>query len=126
MLQVTAKVHLKSRACLAVLILVAVIAGCTSGGGFQVIEHNIVISEYAADEAQSVAVVRGVARNTGAWPLEGCGVSVIFYDYEGNKLGVYSGNCQHLEPGENWNFHIELRGREAWKVGRYSLSTFIK
>lgn len=124
MLQVTAEVLLKSGICLAVLILLAATAGCSSGGGFQVIEHNIVISEYAADELQSIAVVRGVARNMGSWPLEGSGVSVVFYDYEGNKLGVYSSNCQHLEPGESWNFNIELRGREAWKVGKYSLSTF--
>ena len=126
MLQVTGKVRLNYRACLVGLILLADITGCTAGTGFQVIEHNIVVSEYTADKAHSVAVVRGVARNTGAWPLEGCGVSVTFYDYEGNKLDVYSSSCKRLEPGENWNFNVELKGQEAWEVGKYSISTFIK
>lgn len=126
MLQVKSRVHLKLRACLAGLMLLAGILGCAAGSGFQVIEHNIVVSEYSSDEAQSVAVVRGVARNTGAGPLEGWGVSVSFYDYEGNKLGVYSSSCKRLEPGENWNFTVELKGQEAWKVGKYSLETFSK
>ncbi len=126
MLQVTDKVPLECRACLVGLILLSVVAGCTSGTGFQVIEHNIVVSEYTADEAQSVAVVRGMARNTGAWPLEGCGVRVTFYDYEGNKLDELSSSCQRLEPGESCNFSVELKGPGAWKVGKYSLSTFKK
>ena len=118
--------RLNYRACLVALMLLAGTTGCTAGTGFQVIEHNIVVSEYTADKAQSVAFVRGVARNTGAWPLEDCGVSVTFYDYEGNKLDVYSSSCRRLEPGENWNFNAELKGQNAWKVARYSLSTFIK
>jgi hypothetical protein len=126
MLQVTGKVRMKCRACLVALMLLSGIAGCTTAADFQVIEHNIVIAEYPADEAQSVAVVRGVARNTGAWPLEGCGVSVTFYDYQGNKLDVYSSSCQRLEPGQHWNFYVELKGLEAWKVAKYSLSTFSK
>ncbi|MCX6001124.1 MAG: FxLYD domain-containing protein [Chloroflexi bacterium] len=106
--------------------MLAGIAGCTSGTGIQVIEHNIVVSEYTTDAAQSVAVVKGVARNTGAWPLEDCGVSVTFYDFEGNKLDVYSSSCKRLEPGEDWNFSVELKGQEAWQVGKYSISTFSK
>jgi hypothetical protein len=119
-------VHLKCLAFVVVLVPVALITACTPGAGFQVIEHNIVISEYAADEAQSVAAVSGVARNTGAWPLEGCGVTVIFYDYEGNKLDVSSSSCQKLGPGENWDFKVELKGRPAWRVARYSVSTFTR
>jgi len=125
-LQVTGKVRLKYRACLIGLILIAGITGCATGTGFQVIEHNIIVSEYTADVAQSVAVVKGVATNTGAWPVEDCGVRVTFYDFEGNKLNVYSSSCKHLEPGENWSFYVELKGREAWKVGKYSLTTFSK
>jgi hypothetical protein len=126
MLQVTGKVRLKCQACLVALMLLAGLTGCATSADFQVIEHNIVISEYTADEAQSVAVVRGVARNTGVYPLEGSGVSVTFYDYQGNKLDVYSSSCKRLEPGQHWNFSVELKGQEAWKVGKYSLSTFSK
>ena len=126
MLQVAGKAPLKYRVCLLGVLLLAGITGCTAGTGFQVIEHNIVVSEYTNDVAQSVAVVKGVATNTGAWPLEDCGVSVTFYDFAGNKLDIYSSTCKHLEPGENWNFNVELKGQEAWKVGRYSLATFSK
>ena len=126
MLQVTGKALLKYRACLLGLVLFAGITGCTAGTGLQVIEHNIVVSEYTNDVAQSVAIVKGVATNIGAWPLEDCGVSVTFYDFAGNKLDVYSSTCKHLEPGEDWNFSVELKGPEAWKVARYSLSTFSK
>lgn len=118
--------RLKYRACLLGLILLAGITGCAAGTGFQVIEHSIVISEYTTDAAQSSAVVKGVARNTGVWPLEDCGVTVAFYDFEGNKLDVYSSVCKRLGPGEDWNFSVELRGQQAWKVGKYSLSTFSK
>ena len=126
MLQVTGKVPLKYKACLVGLIALAGIAGCAGATGFQIIEHNIVVSEYTTDAAQSVAVVRGVAANTGAWPLEGCGVSVIFYDFAGNKLDECSSSCNRLGPGENWSFNIELKGQQAWKVARYSLSAFSK
>jgi hypothetical protein len=126
MLQVTGKVHLKCRACLVGLVMLAGIMGCTDTTGFQVIEHNIVVSEYMADAEQSVAAVRGVATNSGAWPLEGCGVSVTFYDLAANKLDVYSSSCKRLGPGENWSFNVELKGQQAWKVARYSLSTFNK
>ena len=126
MLQVTGKAPLKYRAFLLGLVLLAGITGCATGTGLQVIQHSIVVSEYTTDAAQSVAVVKGVATNTGAWPLEDCGVSVTFYDFEGNKLDVSSSSCRRLEPGENWNFNVELKGQEAWKVGKYSLSTFSK
>ena len=126
MLQVTGKAPLKYSACLLGLVLLAGITGCASGAGLQVIEHSIVVTEYTTDAAQSVAEVKGVATNAGAWPLEDCGVSVVFYDFEGNRLDVCSSSCRRLEPGENWNFDVELKGQEAWKVGRYSLSTFSK
>ena len=118
--------HLKCQACAVAFMLVSVAAGCTPGAGYRVIEHSIVISEYSDDEAQSVAEVRGVASNTGMWPLQNCGVTVTFYDYEGNKLDVSSSSCRELAPGEDWDFKIELRGRQAWSVARYSLSTFTK
>ena len=126
MLQVTGKAPLKYRACLLGLVLLAGITGCAAGAGLQVIRHSIVVSEYTTDAAQSVALVKGVATNTGAWPLEDCGVSVTFYDFEGNKLDICSSSCRRLEPGENWNFNVELKGQEVWKVGKYSLSTFSK
>lgn len=126
MLQVTGKVPLKFKACLVGLITLAGFSGCTGATGFQVIEHNIVVSEYTTDVTQSVAVVRGVAANTGSWPFEDVGVSVTFYDFAGNKLDVFSSTCKRLGPGENWNFSVELKGQQAWKVARYSLAAFSK
>lgn len=117
---------LKYRACLIGIITLAGITGCAGVTGFRVIEHNIVVSEYTADAAQSVAVVRGVAANTGAWPLESCVVGVTFYDFAGNKLDECSTSRKGLGPGENWSFNLELKGQQAWKVARYSLSAFSK
>lgn len=112
--------------CLAALLLISVYTGCNAETSFHVLEHNIIVSEFVSDATQSSALVKGVAKNTGAWPVEECGVSVTFYDYQGNTLGVCSSICRRLEPGESWNFKVELKGQDAWKVGKYSLSTFRK
>lgn len=108
------------------LSLISIFTGCSVGTSFQVIEHNIIVSEFSAGGAQSSALVRGVARNTGPWPVENCGVSVIFYDYQRNTLGAYSSSRERLEPGEDWNFQVELKGQDSWKVARYSLTASAK
>jgi hypothetical protein len=126
MLQVTGNVRLSYWPCLAALLLLSVFTGCNVGTSFHVLEHNIIVSEYVADAAQSNALVKGVAKNIGPWLVEECGVSVTFYDYRGNTLAVRSSSCKRLEPGQSWNFTVELKGQDAWKVGNYSLSAFSK
>lgn len=113
---------------LAVLPLLSIFgfAACNPGTAFQVVEHSITVSEYTADLTQSAATVKGVAKNTGNWPVEDWGVSVTFYDYQGNKLVVLSESPKHLEPGEAWEFKVELKGPDAWKVAKYDIATFHK
>lgn len=95
---------------------------CISGNELQLTEHHIVVQEYTGDTSQSSALVSGTARNTGRWNIRDCRVSASFYDSKGNVLGVLSDNTSMLMPGELWNFAIELKGKDAWNVARYSLS----
>jgi hypothetical protein len=96
---------------------------CTSGSSLQILERSIKVQEFTADAAQSVATVQGVVRNAGGWPIEGCEVRVVFYDYQGTSLGTYPETRQRLEGGETWNFKVELKGSDAWKVASYTIST---
>lgn len=98
-------------------------AGCSTGSELQVTEHKINVEEFTGDVTQSSAVVSGTARNTGGWAIKDGRVSVSFYDYKGNVLGVISDSRPVLEPGEAWNFRIGLKGKDAWRVARYNIST---
>jgi hypothetical protein len=98
-------------------------AACITGSELQVTEHNITVDEFTGDMTQSSAVVSGAARNTGNWNIRDSKVSVSFYDYKGNVLGVISDSKPLLGPGETWNFRVELKGKSAWDVARYTIST---
>jgi hypothetical protein len=98
-------------------------AACITGNELQVTEHNISIDEFTGDMTQSLAVVSGGARNTGNWNIRDSKVSVSFYDYKGNVLGVISDGKPLLGPGETWNFRVELKGKSAWNVARYTITT---
>jgi hypothetical protein len=103
--------------------MIVIAAGaCISGTELQVAEHHIVVQEYTGDTTQSIASVSGIARNTGRWNIKDNKVSVSFYDYKGNVLGVISDSKPLLAPGETWNFKVELRGKEAWNVARYNIT----
>ena len=81
------------------------------------------VQEYTGDATQSSAVVSGVAVNSGRWNIRDGMVSVSFYDYKGNVLGVNSDNKSSLGPGDSWSFKVELKGRDAWDVARYEIIT---
>ena len=105
------------------LCVTLILAGaCISGNELQVVDHRIVVQEYTGDAGQSSAVVSGTARNTGNWNIREGRVSVSFYDYKGNVLGVLSDSKPLLGPGELWSFKVELKGKDAWNVARYSLT----
>ena len=84
------------------------------------------MQEFTADIPQSVATVSGVARNMGNWPVGSCTISVIYYNYEGVVLGTFSEKWQLLQPGEIWDFKIEMKGADAWKVARYTITSNCK
>ncbi len=110
-------------AAIALCATVVTSGACISGNELQVTEHHIVVQEYTGDTTQSSALVRGTARNTGRWNIRDCRVSVSFYDYKGNVLGVLTDSKPLLSPSESWSFRIELKGKDAWNVARYSLTT---
>lgn len=106
----------------AVLLLLTVTA-CSMGRELQVTEHNIVVQEFTGDIAQSTATVSGIAVNNGNWAIKDARVSVSFFDNKGNVIDVISASRTELAPGEPWNFKIELKGQNAWKVVRYNISS---
>jgi hypothetical protein len=114
--------RLSQRLILVSLILIPWLHACSPITAVRVIKHNIAVAEFTADVTQSAAVVEGQAQNTQLWPLDGCRICVIFYDYQGNSLGMISDSIKRLEPGQVWNFRMELKGGDAWKVARYDIS----
>jgi hypothetical protein len=113
--------------CLALLcVLVLSSAACTSGAPVKILEHSISVQEFTADITQSVATVTGVARNMGSWSVEDCTISATFHGYDGTNLGTLSETRRRVEPGEIWDFKIELKGADAWKVARYTVAASCK
>jgi hypothetical protein len=125
MLQINGPMSLRRRIFLAASLCIFTIpaAACITGSELQVTEHNIMVQEYTGDVTQSSAVVSGTARNTGNWNIRDGRVSISFYDYKGNVLGVFSDSKAVIGPGETWNFMIELKGKSAWNVARYAIAT---
>jgi len=110
----------------ALLLVSALFVACSPESQLQVLQHNITINEFTADAAKSVAIVKGVVKNQGIWPVQNCMVIADFYDYKGYKIGTYTDTLQRLEPGQASDFKIELRGSEAWKVATCSVSVVSK
>lgn len=110
----------------ALLLFSSVFVACSPESQLQVLQHNIIIDEFTADAAQSVATVKGVVKNQGMWPVRNCTVIADFYDNKGQKIGTYKDTLQTLGPGQAGNFKVELKGSEAWKVATYSVSVVSK
>jgi hypothetical protein len=125
MLQINNPMCLRGRLFLAAMlcIFVAGAASCITGNELNVTEHHIAIEEYTGDMTQSSAAVSGAAQNTGNWNIRDAKISVSFYDCKGNVLGVLSDSRPLLGPGEIWNFRVELKGKNAWSVARYTITT---
>ena len=109
-----------------VSILCMALTSCASEPALQVLEHNITVREYTADKSQSTATVTGMAKNSSDWPINGCSIAVTFYDYQGTVVVTKTVAKEQMAPGEVWDFKIELKGAEAWKVARYKISSVNK
>jgi hypothetical protein len=110
----------------ALILFSSVFVACSPESQLQVLQHNITISEFTADAAQSVATVKGIVKNQGMWPTQNCTVIADFYDYKGHKVGTRTDTLQRLELGQAGDFKVELKGYEAWKVATYSVSVVSK
>lgn len=105
---------------LSLLLLLPAVA-CNTGSELQVAVHRIMVQEFTGDMTQSTAMVSGTAVNNGRGTIKEARVSVSFFDKKGNVIDVLSEMKSELAPGEHWNFIVELKGGDAWKVVRYSI-----
>ncbi len=108
-----------------VLLLVIVSGGCAGGGALQISNHELTVRQFTGDlnSTRSMAVVTGLAKNIGSVPLSDCNISVRYLDADRNLVGAASAYKQLLEPGETWNFTVQLTAPDAWKVRSYDISS---
>lgn len=106
---------------LALILCSSALVACSARSALQVLDEKFEVNEFTANIAQSSAAVTGVVINRGWLPVDNVVVTVDFYDGQGNSLGKYAGTHGRLQPEEVWNFKVELKGQDAWKVVRYDL-----
>lgn len=107
---------------LALIICSSALTACSTRTALQVLEPKFEVSEFTANVAQSSATVTGVLINRGWLPVDNVVVMVHFYDGQGNVVGTYDATHDQLRPDQIWNFKVEMKGQDAWKVVRYDLS----
>jgi hypothetical protein len=95
---------------------------CSAQTALRVLEQKFEVSEFTADVAQSSASVTAVVINRGWLPADNIVVMVHFYDDQGNMVGTYAASHDQLQPDQVWNFKVEMKGQDAWKVVRYDMS----
>lgn len=109
---------------LCILVLAAaLLISCSSGPGFRLLKHELTVRQFPGNlpQTQSMAAVTGTATNPGNTTVAGCLITVTFYDYEKNKLGIATASKESLSPGEMWNFSVQITGPDAWKARSYSI-----
>jgi predicted lipid-binding transport protein (Tim44 family) len=107
---------------LALIICSSALTACLAQSSLQVLDQKFQVNEFTANTAQSSAAVTGTLINRGWLPANNVMVKVEFYDVQGNRLGKYADAHDRLQPDEVWNFKVEMKGQDAWKVVRYQLS----
>ena len=108
------------------VILPAIIfAGCSGSSGLQIMSHDLTVRQFTGDlnSVKSMAVVTGAVKNIDSLPLSDCNISVRYLDADKNLIGVSSAYRQSLQPGEVWNFTVQLTAPDAWKVRSYEISS---
>jgi len=101
---------------------------CSTGAGLEIISHQLTARQFTGDlnSTGSVAIVSGVAKNTGKAPVSSPVIEVTFYDDQKNIVGSASTSRGFLEPGEIWNFSAQLTSPDAWKARDYRLTASAK
>ncbi len=108
-----------------VVILLTVTAwSCSGNSGLQIVNHDLTIRQFTGDlnSIKSMAVVSGAARNISSAPLSDCTINVSYLDADRNLIGNSSAYRQYMEPGEVWNFTVQLTVPDAWKARSYEIS----
>jgi hypothetical protein len=97
---------------------------CSTGAGLDIISHQLTAREFTGDlnSTKSIAIVSGVAKNTGKAPISNPVIEVTFYDAQKNTIGSASTSRRFLEPAETWNFTVQLTSPDAWKARSYEIN----
>jgi hypothetical protein len=109
-----------------VAILLAVISwSCSGNSNLQIVSQGLTVRQFTGDlnSTKSMAVVTGSARNIGSTALHDCSINVRYFDADKNMIGVSSSYRQFMEPGEVWNFTVQLTAPDAWKARSYEISS---
>jgi hypothetical protein len=111
-------------AVLAVCLCVSLIS-CAGGSGLKITGAQLTAREFTGDNnaTRAMAAVTGVATNSTDSPLKNCSIAVTFYDGGRNSIGTASSNRESLNPGEAWNFTVQLTSADAWKARSYSIDS---
>lgn len=105
---------------LAILLL---ILSCAPAADLKITSHAITVREYTGElnNIESLAVVTGTAINTGNTEIKNCVIRIIFYDKNKEIIGSAESSKEILKPGDVWNFTVQLKGPNAWKVLSYDI-----
>lgn len=97
---------------------------CSSGSGFRILKNELTVRQFPGNspQTQSMAAVTGTASNPGENTVNGCVITVIFYDEGKNNLGTAKATKESLGPGETWNFNVQITGPDAWKARSYDIT----
>jgi hypothetical protein len=109
-----------------VVILLTVTAwSCSGNSGLQISNHDLTIRQFTGDlnSIKIMAVISGAARNISSAPLSDCTINVRYFDADRNLIGASSAYRQFLEPGEVWNFTVQLTAPDAWKARSYEIGS---
>jgi hypothetical protein len=120
----------KSRAAATVfvaLLLAAVLPACSPSAppssGLE-INHSMTVQNFSGG-LSSVAIVSGSAVNNGDKPIQSLTISVIFYDKDGKVMDQGSAVTGNMAPGAMWNFSVQSKGTDAWKIITYKLTSSV-
>lgn len=101
---------------------------CAAGAGLDIISHQLSVRQFTGDlnSTKSVAIVSGLARNNNKAPISNPVIEVTFFDSQKNIIGIASASRGFLEPGETWNFSVQLTSPDAWKAREYQITGLAK
>ena len=107
---------------LTVLLFSISLSACVFQPSLRVLDRKIEVEEYTRDTSQSTAVVTGSVINQGWFPANKVTATASFLDSQSRQVATSSVVKDRLDPGQVWNFRIEMKGPDAWKVARYDLT----
>lgn len=107
-----------------ILICCLLFISCSSSSGFRILKHELTVRQFPGNssQTQSMAAVTGTATNPGEEIIRGCLIKVVFYDDEKNMLETGTATKEFLEPGDIWNFSVQITGPDAWKARTYDIT----